>query len=233
MEFDLDCECGEVQRVSIGLAGTTIDCACGRELSVPSSIALREQSGLAGVEPDPELVIIGMFDSGELPLRECMRCGGRAEVQHQLRIECETSQAHYRGNSLAEVGVVFGPFGGLIADLFLARTARWRGDVEFHGRDVIVPAALSCCRACAAAMAPRRRGRVVRVFAWLSAATAVGLIFSGNWRFAAIAFAVWFGGLLLASWLAAAEQRRLRKLVGEIDEYAELFRKFPAARMRF
>ena len=233
MEFDLPCECGHVHQVSIGLAGTTIDCECGRTVTVPSSIVLREQRGLSGVEPEPELVIPAMFDSGELPPRECMQCGQRADVQHQLRVECERYSTKYRGNSAAEFGVVFGVFGALIADIFLASTARRRGDVEIHGRDVIVPAFLSSCHSCAASIAPRRSGRWIRLLAWLCAVAAVGLVWTGNWRLAGIAIGAWFAGLLLAKWLVSMEQRRLRRMIGDITEYAELFQKYPAARITY
>ncbi len=233
MEFDLPCECGKVHRLSIGLAGTMGDCDCGRRFPVPSSLKLREMAGLAPVEPEPELVLSRLVETGELPPPSCIICGGNAAVRVELLVECERQYARSRDNDAAVYGLLLGAAGPLLVALASSAVGTRRRDVETFGRDVFVPAPLNACHMCAGQVAPRRVGRLLKALALICTLSALALILM--WR---LVPALWLFGASIALRLAArsrrsAEQIRLRKLIGRMPEYRDLFRKYPRATIQF
>jgi len=56
MEFLLPCECGKNLMVTDGMAGTSVQCGCGRLTSIPSLGELRK---LAPVKPQAEAMVPG------------------------------------------------------------------------------------------------------------------------------------------------------------------------------
>lgn len=233
MEFDLPCECRKVHRVSMGLAGTSISCECGRQFTVPSSLKLREMAGLAPVEPEPELVLSRLVEAGELPPPTCCLCGGSAGERVELLVECERQFARKQDNDAAVYGLLLGAAGPLLVALAASVFGTRRRDVETFGRDVFVPAPLSACHACAAHVAPRRVGRVLKALALVC--TLAALVMVCMWR---LVPALWLFGASVALRLAArsrrsGEQARLRELICRMPEYGDLFRKYPRARIQF
>jgi hypothetical protein len=227
MEFDLPCECRKVHRVSIGLAGTSIPCECGRQLAVPSSLKLREMAGLAPVEPEPELVIRGMINAGELPARHCILCGHEAALCHSILIECERQWSRTTDDTPRLPFL----FGGLLA--YALRSSSRGPTTEVFGRDVHVPAPLSTCHACAADVAPRRVGILWRGAAWICLLAGAVLLVTQRimpalWLLVAAAVL-----MVVARWRRAAEQSRLRALLRRMPEYDDLFQKYPRATIQF
>jgi len=229
MEFDLPCECRKVHRVSIGLAGTSISCDCGRQIPVPSSLKLREMAGLAPVEPEPELVLRQLVETGELPPPRCVVCSAEAATQIPLLVECERQFARARDNDAAIYGLLLGAAGPLLVAMASSVVGTRGRNVETFGRDVFVPAPLSACNACAAQIRPRRVGRVLKVLALICGIAGIVLLIL--WR---IQPALGLFGGSIALRLAArsrrsGEQTRLRQLICRMPEYNDLFRKYPRA----
>src|SRR5687768_7037802 len=51
VQYPVTCECGKILEVTAGLAGTTLTCACGRPVSVPSLRAMRAAAESSGTLP--------------------------------------------------------------------------------------------------------------------------------------------------------------------------------------
>lgn len=230
MEFDIKCDCGQGLRVSVGQAGSTISCRCGREVRIPNSMKLREMANLAPVEPEPELVLRAMFEAGEFDDTRCSICGGEAISRRRVLVACEQQYAHHRGSDAAQYGLVFGAIGPLFVSALSSLSRRRDSrDVEMRGRDVCVPASLCFCAACAHQCAPRRAGRWLGLFSRLSVVTAIVLLLTVGY----IA-ALWMLGAAVGFRLAAWSRRRdeatrLRELVLRRAEYQDLFQKYPRA----
>lgn len=229
MEYDMSCACGRAQRVSIGLAGATLECDCGRLLRVPSSIVMREQLGLPGLVTEPEFVIRGMFTDRQLPARTCVFCGTEGAANYRVQIECEATWSPSTGSDSAVAGMAFGVLGTIVGELLLYVTA----SSDVCGREVVVPAVLVGCQRCAQRVAPRRVGGVTRFFGWVAGIAGFVMLFADRPAPGSMLLGLSVGSHLISVWRRWAEQRRLRTLICGISEYNRLFRKYPAARIHF
>jgi hypothetical protein len=72
----IDCSCGSKVPATRAQAGSTITCACGGEVRVPSLSQLRERSGSAPYESSVADTIQGMVERGELPAGDVCALSG-------------------------------------------------------------------------------------------------------------------------------------------------------------
>ena len=144
MEYRVTCGCGQSIPVSAGAAGTRVECSCGRVVEVPSLREMRRQSG----EPEttnPELLIKRMLLAGELPPGpDCNRCGRSDAALLTVVAECERCRVRRPGRWDWLVIAIFSwPF-ALLAHLWERRS----GEVQIHGRDMILNLPIRLCLAC-------------------------------------------------------------------------------------
>jgi hypothetical protein len=204
-----------------------VDCACGRELSVPSLAVLREGAGLTSYEIAPEAKILGMLERGELPARTCVDCGRTESPVLPLFANCE--QAHSSetsgGGGLAAIGVA-----AIVAGWFYSGFFREddRGGVVSHGRVTDVPVPTSLCVACSSAYDFTQRdfglmriGRLLLI-GGVILLPLYGIVGAGLAAGSFSAFAI-------RSAITARRQRRLKSLVQKTPIYAELLARFPDA----
>lgn len=224
MDFPLSCECGTTHTVSGGLAGTTFECGCGRELKIPSLKTLRETAGLTGVEISPEDQVRSLVDEGRLPGPDCVSCGLPADNVIPLVADCEQQFALHSGSQfwVRLLGVWFAPLWAL--------TRRAAETVEIHGRDTVVPVPIAMCGTCHRFAFPRGDGSGLLALSWILLLIATPLLFV-KWpiglRVAGAAAASHVAGLARGQ----LNQRSLRTFLSKVPSYRDLLKKFPSARI--
>jgi hypothetical protein len=139
MEYHVTCRCGKQLPVKTEEAGTTIRCACGESVPVPSLSKLRKTAGLGAYESGTIDTIRRMLEHGELPWGEtCAESGRPTDDIVQFSVQCEQIHvAKDRAGLVFWVGLIFGPFWLLLA----ARSK----DRENHGRETVVEIPLRVC----------------------------------------------------------------------------------------
>jgi hypothetical protein len=143
MEFSLNCPCGNWVTVTEAAADGTVQCPCGRTMSVPPLKEMRLRAGLPAYNISPERMIEHLLASGELPgTRTCAQCGLDTEEMIQVMTECERGWTHRTGGT---------PWLALILTrLFWPITVWIRESVEEreYGQDKMYPLPLPVCEKC-------------------------------------------------------------------------------------
>jgi hypothetical protein len=147
MNVTLRCECGEPVSVTERAAGLRFPCRCGRSITVPPLGRLRELAGEPAIPPDPVAEVVYALTAGHLPPKACVGCGRGDADLIELAAVCER---RYRARAEGESGpplfsfLLFGWAGMLVTCLFRRQTA----DLEWHGRETVVPMPLPVCDTC-------------------------------------------------------------------------------------
>jgi hypothetical protein len=145
MEFRAVCQCGQSIAVSLGQAGSAVDCRCGASVSVPSLRELRSAAGLPPPE-HPELAVKRLLQSGCVRDGPCAVCGAQAGAVLYCVAECERSvrksEAHWLVNGLAIV------LAALISPWLLFFRESRSEEPRFLGRDLILRLPLPVCPVC-------------------------------------------------------------------------------------
>lgn len=89
--YPLKCDCGATHRVTSGQAGSSVACACGKGVSVPSYSVLRTLA--ADDWPTADVELDARRRLGQLPLEtECVLCGTRTDGVRNFVVELERPQ---------------------------------------------------------------------------------------------------------------------------------------------
>ena len=151
MDFRIDCQCGLCFTVTEASAGGTVDCPCGRAVSVPSLKELRLRAGLPPYNISPETVIEQLLATSQLPgSKTCVRCGADTSDIIHVVTECERSWTHREGG--------FSWMTLLVTALFFP-IALWlwvRKEEKEYGKDKVYALPLPLCRACEPAVRGRK-----------------------------------------------------------------------------
>ncbi len=222
MDYSLRCACGKTLPVTEGLAGAKVSCDCGRELTVPSSLELRTQSGLPAVPPNPLLVVEGMWERGELPLPQCVVCGHAGAQVIDLAVLCEQSWA--RTLSHESESSVFLPW--------WLRSFSRQVEVVRYGRDrrAVIPATV--CVDCKRLIAVNRLPLALRILrnALPVAGVVVGLV-EQSWVAATALMAGALPAWGLERFVAARQRNQTRAALLKVPEFAAVLDKYPEAEM--
>lgn len=90
MEYQVLCQCGKTIPVKTDDSGTTIRCACGQGVAVPSLSRLRAAAGLNSYESGTIDTIRRMLAEGTLPWGEtCAESGWPTKDVIELAVQCE------------------------------------------------------------------------------------------------------------------------------------------------
>jgi hypothetical protein len=117
MGFSLECSCGRTLAIQAAQAGTTLLCACGAQIRVPSLSKLRDLAGQAAYESGTIDVIRGMLDRGELPAGDrCAISGEPTADVADLYVEAERMYSRGDNRVYAWLGVLVSPI--LLLGLF-------------------------------------------------------------------------------------------------------------------
>lgn len=88
MKYETPCECGKALAVSAADAGSTLRCACGRNVDVPPLHMLRTKGGDAAIPHINQ--VRAMLRSGALPgTRACAVCGTETDSRCRVKVVCE------------------------------------------------------------------------------------------------------------------------------------------------
>lgn len=142
MDYEVRCECRKRIEVSAADAGSSLRCACGRNVDVPPLHMLRTAAGEQAVSP--ALQLQGMLLKNELPgTRNCACC--HRDTDHQIRVSivCERVTVNDRGTATPEAVLGCLVF-GLLGWLAMQRRAE---EVE-RGREVSFIVPLRVCEVC-------------------------------------------------------------------------------------
>lgn len=140
--YPVACECGKEQAVTGGQAGSSLPCACGRTMEVPSLGALKRSVGQASISADLE--IKHRLAEGSLPLEDdCVLCGAATRNVVMTRVVCE--QAEKRDRIPWWYWLLI-PIGLWVAVLVLVAYAR--GESRTLGRDVTFRLPVRVCDEC-------------------------------------------------------------------------------------
>jgi hypothetical protein len=155
MPYSVHCACGKSLVVSAAVAGTQIDCDCGRLVAVPSLGKLARDAGevrnMLGTADQIRLLVA----KGELPNgKTCVRCQFPTNGVLQCSIECERPQARKRGFWQTLGIYLFMPF--------QAAYVLSREPLEVHGREVVVRTPLRICADCSVLFEGGRRSSELR-----------------------------------------------------------------------
>jgi hypothetical protein len=154
MDFRIDCPCGEHLTVSEGSAGATLECSCGRPISVPSLQALRASVGLPRVDLGPEQVIAHLLAAGKLPgTKACIHCGLETNQILLVRTECELQYLSESRTPVWLSALIFFVFLP-VAHVFFSQRG---GDGQLHGRDTVLLLPIPACERCERALGSRKR----------------------------------------------------------------------------
>ncbi len=139
VEFSVDCRCGQTLAVQAAQAGTSMSCACGAHVKVPSLSKLRERAGKPAYETSTIDVIHGMLSRGELP------SGGRCVVSGQatddiVELQVEAERIYRAGDN-----VIWAAFLAVVVSPLFLLTAYQKPRPDF-GRHTIVPTPLRVAR---------------------------------------------------------------------------------------
>ena len=150
MAFTIDCSCGRKLSVDAGDAGIKLRCTCGNVNTVPSLTELRRAAGLPDYEMSAADKVKQLCATGELPSGDhCARCGcGTLEVL-LVGIECE--RPFGTGYWETVVKLLFYPLGHLSQQDY-----RYGESV---GRELTVEAPLRMCHGCQEKLRGRFRKR--------------------------------------------------------------------------
>ena len=221
MALSVRCECGVDVPVSEGASGTVVQCACGRPLTVPSLVELRQQAGLRTVSA--AIAIEDMLALRELPtLTSCAQCNGPSDEIVMVTAECEKVWSN-------ELGGISWIIGFLVLGVWMLLLEQLREKKE-HGRNLILHLPVRICRTCHWQL---MRDPVASGFGIL----AITLLIGG-----AAAILLWtpWGAMLLpaaviASWLEKAARNRqqtlIKKVLAQEPIYRELLEDYPDAKM--
>lgn len=136
-ELTIDCECGKVLSVSPASAGGSVGCGCGRVLAVPTLSELRRRAGLVPIPQNAVERVRNLINSGKLPDNKlCPFTNLPADTMIWLRVDCESKWV--RGNEPLSAHwklfyiLIFGWIGAIFA---LLRNSK---PIEEFGREVYV-----------------------------------------------------------------------------------------------
>jgi hypothetical protein len=145
MAYSVACECSRVHPVSVGDAGSTLTCTCGRNVSVPSLSVLRQQAG--EFTASPEMILDSMLRNSELPGDpHCVVCHTSTDDIRHFKVVCERAEAK---KELGGCGyLAYMVFFGWVVGLFLAMKTNEEAGRTMHGRNVHYRLPLRLCHGC-------------------------------------------------------------------------------------
>lgn len=149
MKYRVDCGCGKEIAVGAGQAGSTVACACGRTVEVPSLRELRVAAGQPATRT-PELILQVLLAEGRLP-RESDCVGCRRETDGVVWVIAECERPEVQSDAAAGWGwtavalMLFGLFAAIFVRALASRVSDTADEV---GRDVTLRLPLRCCPAC-------------------------------------------------------------------------------------
>jgi hypothetical protein len=145
MDYEVRCECRKTLGVSAADAGSSVRCACGRNVDVPPLHMLRTAAGEQGVSPAVQLQ--GMLLKNELPGTQRCACCHR-DTDHLIRVSVVCEEVIVKEPSSKGAAVVgcmaFGLVGGLIA-MFLSKLGQT--PIQ-HGTQVSFIVPVRICEVC-------------------------------------------------------------------------------------
>jgi hypothetical protein len=146
MDFQIQCPCGLTLTVSEAAAGRDVQCACGRNVPVPSWMELRERAGLPRYHISPEVMVEHLLGTGELPFDEkCVRCEEETDQIVRVLTTCEVALTKSEGTPLWAT-ILLWAIWWPAAVWSLARAAS--GEEKTLGRNKIYWLPLRVCPAC-------------------------------------------------------------------------------------
>lgn len=223
-EFKVSCNCGKSFSVSGGSAGAQLTCGCGRIVTVPSLAALRIAAGLSAIPRNPVEIVQSMIAEGTLPPAQCICCLARGDEEIPFIAICEqewrqSSRQHYLEWLLVSLVVP-------AAHLFM----RLDANNEVLGREVAVAMPIRLCPACLDRLPNGRMARVVRTAKYLLVFSVVMVLFVSGLRWLAMPLIPLTLSLHFIEWIMTAWHRSaIRKLVGVVPEYRDVFQRYPEA----
>jgi hypothetical protein len=115
MQYRLECGCGRPVAVTTADAGTTIACACGEEIRVPSLSELRANAGLGAYESGAIDTIRRLMSEGTLPWGDtCAQSGLPTRDILHFHVQCERTHAAQERSRLEVLVVVLLGFWALL-----------------------------------------------------------------------------------------------------------------------
>lgn len=141
--YPVACECGKVQDVTGGKAGSSFACPCGKLVEVPTLGTLKRSVGLSAVSADLE--IRHRLAERSLPIEsDCVLCKLRTDDTLRVTVVCEQSEEK---SSFKWWYWVFFPIGFWF--LLLLVFAYFTRRDERLGRDVSFTLPTRVCHRCA------------------------------------------------------------------------------------
>jgi hypothetical protein len=206
MDYQLECACGKAVPVMDGMAGATVPCPCGRILSVPSLVELRQLAGRPAYDASPELFIPVMIFDGALPPAGCVRCGNASAETVGAVAECERVWVQRRR----------------ISYLWFYVEER-----AAYGRDLDVPVPFKVCRDCRRQLENPLPAAFPVLKYVLGAVAVLVLVGKTLWALLPLAAALLAWGV---EGLAARRQRAaVRNVLQFVPVYGRLLEKYPKA----
>jgi hypothetical protein len=148
----VQCECGATQDVPATMAGSSVACACGREIRVPSLSALKASAGQSAMSA--EVRIEELLRRGELPRETyCLVCKRATKDVSHCWTTCERVEVQPTGWFLNPATWLTMFFGIFIFKRVTRETTK--------GRDVTLRVPVRICTGCAQVLKAQDRLREV------------------------------------------------------------------------
>lgn len=158
LKVELLCECGRPTVARSKDAGSTIHCACGRSVSVPSLSRLRTLAGRDAFVTNPAEAIETAIRNGEKPAGDrCVMCGATDPSIYTCHATCETTCVKGGEHESNDMGRLFWLTAVFLVFKFLLFAFWWRGifgfrrrseEFEIRGHDVGASFPLPVCDSC-------------------------------------------------------------------------------------
>ncbi|MEM6472945.1 MAG: hypothetical protein AAF802_25515 [Planctomycetota bacterium] len=164
MEFQVSCDCGAEVTVSSSQAGGTVDCRCGRTISVPRLSELRTAAGKSRFASNAVDRVNGMLKRDELPtVKDCPACGRSGNATLVIGIQCEkVSTTDPSDQRVSLFGMLFFAFGWLSSIAAILRLSTSNRGMEIHGRETRLEVPIRFCSECVHKTKSRPRNRNIR-----------------------------------------------------------------------
>ncbi len=150
MNYPIRCECGKEQRVPGSMAGSILNCPCGRQIEVPALSKLRSLAGQRVLSPEVRLE--QMLQLAMLPSeKQCVICGAETKNVAHFWAICERVQVESPPSGkvlwlMVPLTIFLGICSAAFALFYILN--RSQGERQ-HGNDVRLRLPLRICEQCA------------------------------------------------------------------------------------
>ena len=160
MSYSIQCKCKRVIHVRAAQAGTSVPCACGATVEVPTVSGLRKAAGEEAIPMSTIGRIRAMITQGELPTGEICPISGRpVDDVVFLRVQCERTWVHGR-DSLGWIDLL----ACLVSGWLLVYAALLGSPPpEVMGRDTVIDVPLRISKESRRRLLKTRRQRKLRL----------------------------------------------------------------------